>query len=396
MTAASPDCLTPLEVACGLVFGVERLPPDECLLRDEGPVSALEGAILTALERPPCLVSFSGGRDSSAVLALAARLARREGLALPVPATNRFEASLLADENEWQELVVEHLGLREWFRNDAVDELDCVGPVATDVLRKHGLLWPFNAHFHVPLLRAAAGGSLLTGAGGDELLGPSRWGRAWAVVAFRARPQPRDARKLTLALAPPTLRARVLRSRLDMRFPWLRRAAELDVLAGLAMEAAGEPFRWSRRFAWWLSLRYVQAGLRSLAVLAADEDVRLVHPLAQRSFASSLARLPRTKRFATRDEAMRLIAGDVLPEPVRKRVSKASFDDVFFNRHSRRFVADWDGEGLDPSLVDREALRTMWSSNVPDPRSFTLLQSLKLDRELSAANRVDQAVDRFG
>ena len=396
MSPATADRLTPLEVASGLVFGVEATPPDRPRDPRLDPVATLEVAILRALERPPCLVSFSGGRDSSIVLALATRLARREGLALPVPATNRFKGASLAEEDEWQELVVQHLDLPEWSRHEAGHELDCVGPVALEVLRRHGLLWPFNAHFHVPLLRAAAGGSLLTGVGGDEILGESRWARVWTVATLRARPQPRDALRLALLLAPRALRARVLQARLDVRFPWLRQAAERDVLAAWAREAAGEPGRWSRRFAWWLSLRYLRVALRSLELLAADDDVLLVHPLAERELAASLAGLPRAERFATRHQANRLVAGDLLPAGVLRRVSKASFDEVFFNRHSRRFVAEWDGEGVNPMLVDSKALRRMWSSGAPDPRSFTLLQSLKLGREPSAADRGEQQVRRLG
>ena len=114
---------------------------------------ALESAVLRVLQRPPCAVSFSGGRDSSAVLALATHLARREGLPLPIPATNRFPAVESSNETEWQERVVTHLGLDEWVRLEHDDELDCVGSIAQETLGRHGLLWPFNAHFHVPLLR---------------------------------------------------------------------------------------------------------------------------------------------------------------------------------------------------------------------------------------------------
>jgi hypothetical protein len=44
----------------------------------------LEELISPALERPPCVIGFSGGRDSSSLLALATHLARREGLPMPV------------------------------------------------------------------------------------------------------------------------------------------------------------------------------------------------------------------------------------------------------------------------------------------------------------------------
>ena len=56
-------------------------------------LAALEAAIMPALLRSPCLVSFSGGRDSSAVLAVAARLARGAGLADPIPITIRVPAA---------------------------------------------------------------------------------------------------------------------------------------------------------------------------------------------------------------------------------------------------------------------------------------------------------------
>src|SRR5438874_582354 len=81
--------LTPLEVACGRALDVEvdtpPLPDVDC-----DPLTALERACLPALERPPCVVSFSGGLDSSVVLAAAGRAARRAGLAEPIPVTHRF------------------------------------------------------------------------------------------------------------------------------------------------------------------------------------------------------------------------------------------------------------------------------------------------------------------
>ncbi len=158
---AADERLSALEAAAGVVLGSDSavaLPRSNC-----SPLEALERRILPALERPPCLVSFSGGRDSSAVLAVAARLARRNGLPAPVPATLRFRGAERSAEDEWQEHVVAHVEVADWVRIEAEHELDCLGPVATQALRRHGLLWPPNAHFHVPLLQAAGGGSLLTG-----------------------------------------------------------------------------------------------------------------------------------------------------------------------------------------------------------------------------------------
>src|SRR5579884_2855232 len=198
--------LTPLDVASGMVLPTVR----ELQRRgDHGeptsaPVSAreaLEAAILPALLRPPCLVSFSGGRDSAAVLATAAQLAQREGLPAPIPATNVFSSEQDADESSWQELLVRHLGLSDWLRLGYTDELDLIGPYAQRVLKAHGLLWPANAHFHLPLLEAARGGSLLTGIGGDELFIAARRLRSAAVLSRAARPRPRDVLSLPFAFA---------------------------------------------------------------------------------------------------------------------------------------------------------------------------------------------------
>lgn len=393
MSGLEPFPLTSLEIACGIVLGPGEPAREQLGDSSATPIAAFEHAVLEALERPPCLVSFSGGRDSSAALAIATRVARREGLPLPIPATNRFPTVELSDELEWQEIVISHLDLDDWFRNEVDDELDCVGSVATDVLRRHGLLWPFNAFFHVPLLLAARGGSLITGVGGDEVFGGSRWARAAAVLSGRVRPRPRDALTVALALAPPRLRVPVLRRRLDVTFPWLRPAALQCVLDAWAEQDAVEPFGWGKEFNWWRTLRYWQVSRRSLAVLAADADARIFHPFADPGFSQALTRLPTNGRFEGRSAAMEMLFGDVLPAAVIRRASKASFDGAFFNVHSRRLVDSWQGEGAELEYIDADVLRGTWTSPEPDARSFLLLQSAWLERERLAAPRRAQQGD---
>ncbi|NAZ88647.1 asparagine synthase-related protein, partial [Kineococcus indalonis] len=166
--------------------------------------AAVEAAVLPALRRPPCLVSFSGGRDSSVVLAVATAVARREGLADPVPYSHRFPAVPDAHETPWQELVVGALGLREWQRPQWSEEMDVLGPVARAVLLRDGVLPPFNGHLHEPVFAAARGGSVLTGIGGDELFAPVE---RYPVVRVAARRTPLRWRRapslLFTAAAPP-------------------------------------------------------------------------------------------------------------------------------------------------------------------------------------------------
>jgi asparagine synthase (glutamine-hydrolysing) len=383
--------LTPLETAAGLVLGPNgpaELPDAVC-----DPVAAFEAAILPALRRPPCLVSFSGGRDSSTVLALAARLARREGLPAPVPATHRIPSAAESAESEWQERVVRWLRLDDWVRIRSEDELDAVGPVAGAVLRRYGLLWPPNVHFHAPLLDAARGGSLLTGIGGDEAFSASQWQRTAALAARRARPEPRDVLRVGLALAPVPVRRTVIRLRLGegLGFGWLRPEARETLRRALAEEAAHEPLRWRDRMAWLAGLRYVEVGTASLGRLAADADVVLAHPFRDRGFFAALAALAPEERFYGRTEGLRAVFGGLVPDDVLTRRTKASFDGAFWSRHARAFAAAWDGSGADPDLVDVDALRLEWRADRPDARTLTLLQAAWLAADASAGrDRAEQ------
>ena len=376
--------LTTLETASGVVLGLERDARVDTSA--EPPLAALEDAIRPFLRRAPCLVSFSGGRDSSAVLAVATALARREGLPLPVPATNVFPDVAEADERQWQEHVVRALGLEDWLRLAFDDELDCVGPVASAALRRHGLLVPFNAHFHVPLLRAASGGSLLTGIGGDEIFGER--GRAAAVIARAAAPEPRDALRLGLAIAPQPLRGLVLRRRDRTTLPWLTAHANRELSSAWARFAASEPLRWGAYLRWCSRLRYLRLGMRSLDLLAADEGALVGHPFMDARF---LGALSRAGGGADRAAAMTALLGELLPASILARTTKASFDRVFFARHSREFAAGWDGTGADERYVDVPCLRASWDSPRPVAQSFLQLQAAWL--AVSGAERLEQAVE---
>jgi len=177
------------------------------------PAAAIDGVLTEALTRTPCLISFSGGRDFSAMLAAAVAVARREVLDLPVPATLVFPQSEASNEDEWQALVLRHLGLTEWERFEIHDEFDAVGPVAGAALLRHGLLWPFNTHFHAPIIERAAGGSVVTGFGGDELGNCLGAAKAERILSTRHLAHWRDLLVVGLAVSPAAVRAAVHRRR---------------------------------------------------------------------------------------------------------------------------------------------------------------------------------------
>jgi asparagine synthase (glutamine-hydrolysing) len=385
--------LTPLEIAAGIVLPDRaRLPALPVVPASMTPRAALEAAILPALRRAPCLVSFSGGRDSSAVLATAVALARREGLPAPVPVTHRFRAAAGTEEDAWQEQVVGHLGLDDWLRIDPGAELDAVGPVAMAVIERHGLLWPCNTYFHAPIFEAAAGGAVLTGIGGDEAFAASAWDRQLAVLQGRARPTPRDVLRVGFALAPVAVKQRFIRRWMPELFPWLRPAARAEVEAWLARDAASEPLRRSRRLRRLLGSPVLRIGLSGLETLAADRDAIIAHPLHDAGFLAALAALPGAERHRTRSASMEALVGDLLPAEVLRRSTKAHFSEVLWGPESRALAAEWEGDAVDPEIVDVQRLREIWTSPEPDTQTITLLQSVWWSRARAGADRSPAAM----
>jgi len=380
--------LSSLELATGIVHGAglgarTALPRAR---RGETPFEALGRACLPALERGPCLVSFSGGRDSSAVLAAAVHAARREGLPLPIPATNRFPAVAHTDETAWQELVVRRLGIADWVRRDFTDELDVVGPVATRVLGRHGVLWPFNTHFHVPLLEAASGGSLLTGIGGDEVLGISRWQRATAVMSLRVRPRRRDAARIALLASPRALRRRALAHRFPATFPWLTPGARAQLARDWAADEASEPARLRPRIEWLHGQRWLEAGTHSMELVARDAGAAIAHPLLSPEFGAALVAAAPRHGFDDRGLAMESVFGDELPRDLLSRTTKARFEGAFWSATGKALAESCEAGAFDPSVVDMRALRAAWAGEQPDAHTFLLLQALWVARERSTKN----------
>lgn len=388
--------LSPLEVASGYLFGEQRDAPElpsatqGATLRQE-----LERSVRGALERSPCVVAFSGGRDSAAVLALAVNVARREQLPPPIPVTYRFAAAE-SDESNWQEQVVAHLGIEDWVRQEFGDELDLLGPVARDGLRRHGLLWPLNAHFHRPMQEVAGHGSVLTGLGGDHILHPGRHARLAGVLKGRERPVPRDGARLLLAAAPAPFReARRRREPHQIDCPWLRPAAADELVRAFARENAQEPVRRRRWVRWMWRLRETQVNLRSLDLIAADTGTLLVHPLLDPAVLASFGETAHRRTFQNRTAAMRELFGDLLPRAVCERRTKASFNTAFWSRYAREFALSLSEEEVDSEMVDGEQALAYWRGPEAETGSAygsgNLLQACWLAREeRSAAERGEQ------
>ncbi len=372
------------DVVRGYPYGVGPLPPLPERI-DPDPVRALRDALRPALLHAPCVVAFSGGRDSSLLLAVAADLAAREGLEPPVAHTLRYPGDAASDESSWQHRVVDHLraaGLRfTWTSQDVDDEVDVIGPVVGPIVRAHeGPTWPPFLGPTVLLARQAVGGALVTGDFGDEVLGGHRASLLRTVLGRRGRGLTRcEWQRVAAAAAPAPLRRRLLRENVDQP-QWLCAPLRRQVVAQ-HHAAIGRPLRWDHSVRSVLAPRGVVVGDATRARVVEQQGSALVQPLGAIDFVASYASYGGPWGGISRAAGTGLLATGLLPLDVVRRADKAYFNRSHFGPVSRRFARSWDGRGLDPDLVDAEALRAAWAAEVPPAPTAMLLQQAWLAAE---------------
>lgn len=385
----TPTELSALEVAVGSPLGGKGRAAPRLARAGNEPLAALARAIETTLDSGPPAVAFSGGRDSSLLLAVAALVCRRAGVGPPLPITLRMPGALEeTDERKWQELVLDHLDIHEWHHVPINDELDLIGPFARRHLLRDGLLFPANAHSVVPMLEAAGERCLIVGLGGDEILSPQQWRSVHDLIGRRRPGQQRDLLRLAVCGVPRPIRrmARPVSAFGLEQMEWLRPAARPRVVR-LVRRGFEQPVAWRAAIRHLSARRDVFLPLRAMHRIADASGHKLLAPLLDPGFVGSLARAGGLSGWGTRTATMDALAHDLLPAKLVKRNTKAYFNRVFFGDESRAFAAAWSGRGLDETLVDPEALRREWLSEIPDFRTGLLLQSAWLaDRELGLAS----------
>ena len=368
--------LDPLEIYGGAVFGPRRTPgPDEPEDSDRHPRQILEELLVGALSSQPCYLMFSGGRDSSVVLAAAVDAARRHGLPEPVPLTARFPTHPATHETEWQEQVIRHLGVTEWIRVNVTDELDTLGPLARETIGEFGVYWPSSAHnMRFFARQAAGGGTLITGGGGDELFAPWNLRRLPIRLLARLRPRRRAAKWILVHQLPAPLRRRIIagRNQFSLAAPWLREDAlhelqrridEFYCPLATPMEARSMQ----------LSSRYTELVRSALDTFAQVEGVRLVEPLYDPSLVKAVVRTGPPEGYQSRGHALEALFADLLPREVLYRSTKAHFSEASWGPDARAFASSWDGTGIDDRIVDPVGLRAEWAKPFPNARSLGCL-----------------------
>ena len=128
----------------------------------------------------------------------------------------------------------------------------------------------------------------------------------------------------------------------------------------------------------------------ALELTANDNDVLLVHPAAVAATVGSSCPGRDPLGFDGRSDGMRQLFGDLLPDDICTRGSKALFDDAFWTARTRDHLRSFDGAGVPAEWVDPAALADHWQQEQPLPNLFTLLQA----GWLASRQGVEYAFDR--
>ena len=371
---------TPVELAIGIPMGVDddvatALHDAQRRARRRDPLELLEESVVRGMSEHT-IVQFSGGVDSSLVLAAATRAARARDLPPPIPFTLRYGLDE-SEESSFQEELVESLGLTEWIVLDVDGEDDLLGPASRAHLLEHGMSTSARVasrDWYLSRLPVRPGSVLMSGEGGDEVLGPAPYatvhGLRWALANGRQRRTALGSlRRRSIS------RVRRLRSVPDSFYaPWLTERGR--TLANRVMlDDRSHPVtmkQWMRRYR---SKRNLVGGIGSVTRQAERFGFRYSAPLLDLEFMAGMTASIPEHDFVNRMLVIRKHLPGLLPDSIANRTSKASFNASIFGPDTREFASTWDGSsGVPLELVDPEILRSTWL-DASDSRGGLMLQS---------------------
>jgi asparagine synthase (glutamine-hydrolysing) len=158
--------------------------------------------------------------------------------------------------------------------------------------------------------------------------------------------------------------------------PWLTPEGIHQVARAMSASEGAIPVGWEAKIrkSLWPS-RYLRVCRESFRVVGAYHDVRVVHPFVEAEVLDALGTSGGFRGLHDRAALMRHVFGDLLPEELLQRRTKATFTNPLWTSTSRQFAHDWSGEGVDRALIDSDALRRHWSGGNPHVLSTTLLQA---------------------
>ncbi|SEB84364.1 asparagine synthase (glutamine-hydrolysing) [Paramicrobacterium humi] len=344
--------------------------------RAESPRKALERTVANVIADSPVYVLFSGGRDSSAVLALAIRMARLTGAADPLPVTIQHVNAPLSDEAEWQEIVLKHLGVKERLVLTFNGEQSLLGNAATTSLREFGLLWPPSLQVQRAVYSKLAPGTVLTGEGGDLIIDQRR---ITSLATAMRRTWIRTSLREAKSLVGDSFRKAQHIDNLVARSPWLTENGRRRVREEIW--ASREPLRWNNALRVIATSRPALVGRRNFEEVVKAHGHAIVNPFENADFISALEGAGGMLGLGSRTEMMRYLFHDLLPDVVLSRPTKAAFNETRWMEPEREFAEHWSGKGVDHDSIDAGALQQEWLKARP-----STLSGLSLHAAWLAAN----------
>jgi len=325
-------------------------------------------------------VEFSGGLDSSLLLAAATLQRRAYGLPDPLPVTRRHAGQPDTEESEFQEAVIDHLGIREWQILDADENLDVLGPAAQLELSENGpalfARLPARRWF---LDRMGSSGVVLSGEGGDEVFGRAPLAAFYlARYAAISRTNRRVAVRSLASFHKSTSLAR--RRQIGRSTPtWLTEAAGKDYRRHL-IRTTGPGWSVASNHRDVRSRRDIVMLIDSLEKQARRHGLEYRAPILDLQFVSTLHLLIPSFDFFDRAFLIRKYFPGYLPEKLLRRTTKAHFASAMFGPMAIDFAEKWDGTGLPDDLVIAPELREAWRRK-EDGRSCSPMQWAWMYRE---------------
>lgn len=325
------------------------------------PIEALRTIVRPYVLAGPCYVLFSGGRDSSAVLAVAMSVAREAGVSPPIPITGVHPDVPESDEADWQDYVLRHLNITERHVIALRGEQSLLAPATQQSLARHGLLWPPATHVQGPYIEGLVPGSVLSGEGGDAVITDRRiTPMVKAIRGLKPRRALRALRKLR-----ESSRTRAAASEGFLRAsPWLTSEGARAARTFVA-RARPEALRWSVGLRQTAFCRPAAMARVNFLQFFRERGFQAEDPLDHPHFVASLARAGGFIGLGSRTDMMRYLFLDYLPDSVLARETKASFNGARWTGREVRFAQDWSGNGVDTRLIDPDRLRQAWLSDEP-------------------------------